>query len=216
MPEVAFVTQRFYSMPKKRAGFIIATYEGEKIDWGLLSAEAPLEHFSGIQQKGKMMKTIIARWLAVLFPPRVPKTDGKNGGKHVPKDQCHGKNGRRKNRHKPNPFNRNQNNNNNRFSHQFRKQHQSLHPRLSPYHHQLNQSGICTCGGNRNITAPTKNEAEGSAVSAKEAEGTNTEKEKNGANVATNTTFSDSGISPTYPNRFGTRYNDNGASCQSQ
>ena len=70
MLEVAFVTQRFYGMPKKRAGFIIATYEGENFDWGLLSAEALWEQLSGIQQKGKMMKTIIARWLAVLFPPQ--------------------------------------------------------------------------------------------------------------------------------------------------
>ena len=60
MLEVAFVTPRFYGMPKKRAGFIIATYEGENFDWGLLSAEALWEQLSGIQQKGKMMKTIIA------------------------------------------------------------------------------------------------------------------------------------------------------------
>ena len=49
MLEVAFVTQRFYGMPKKRAGFIIATYEGEQFDWGLLSTEAPREQLSGIQ-----------------------------------------------------------------------------------------------------------------------------------------------------------------------
>ena len=47
-------------MPRKRAGFIIATYEGETFDWGLLSAEALRELLSEIQQKGKMMKTIIA------------------------------------------------------------------------------------------------------------------------------------------------------------
>ena len=40
MLEVGFVTAWFYGMPKKRAGFIIATYEGENFDWGLLSAEA--------------------------------------------------------------------------------------------------------------------------------------------------------------------------------
>ena len=60
MQEVAFVTQRIYGMPKKRAGFIITTCEGEKFDWGLLSAEALQEQLSGIQLKGKMMKTIIA------------------------------------------------------------------------------------------------------------------------------------------------------------
>ena len=40
MLEVGFVTPRFYGMPKKRARFIIATYEREVFDWGLLSAEA--------------------------------------------------------------------------------------------------------------------------------------------------------------------------------
>ena len=38
--KVGFVSPRFYCMPKKRARFIIATYEGEVFDWGLLSAEA--------------------------------------------------------------------------------------------------------------------------------------------------------------------------------
>ena len=38
--EVGFVSRRFYCMSKKRAGFIIATYEGKVFDWGLLSAEA--------------------------------------------------------------------------------------------------------------------------------------------------------------------------------
>ena len=38
--EVGFVNPRFYCMPKKQVGFIIATYEGEVFDWGLLSVEA--------------------------------------------------------------------------------------------------------------------------------------------------------------------------------
>ena len=67
--EVAFVTPRFYSMPKKRPRFIIATYEGENFDWGLLSAEVLRDQLYGVQQKGKMMKTIFARCLSVLFPP---------------------------------------------------------------------------------------------------------------------------------------------------
>ena len=32
--EVGFVSPRYYCMPKKRAGFIIASYEGEGFDWG--------------------------------------------------------------------------------------------------------------------------------------------------------------------------------------
>ena len=65
--EVGFVSPRFYCMPKKRAGFIIATYEGEVFDWGLLSAEALREQLHGVQ-KGKPMKPIFARRLLVLFP----------------------------------------------------------------------------------------------------------------------------------------------------
>ena len=38
--EVAFVNPGFYCMLKKRAGFIIATYEGEIFDWDLLTAKA--------------------------------------------------------------------------------------------------------------------------------------------------------------------------------
>ena len=45
--EVGFVSPRFYCMPKKRVGFIITTYEGEKFDWGLLTAEALKEKVLG-------------------------------------------------------------------------------------------------------------------------------------------------------------------------
>ena len=65
--EVGFVSPRFYCMPKKRVDFIIATYEGEIFDWGLLSTEALWEQLYGVQ-KGKPMKPIFARWLSVLFP----------------------------------------------------------------------------------------------------------------------------------------------------
>ena len=67
--EVGFVSPRFYGMPKKRVGFIIATYEGETFDWGLLLAEALRDQLYGVQQKGKPMKTIFARWLSIVFPP---------------------------------------------------------------------------------------------------------------------------------------------------
>ena len=65
--EIGFVSPRFYCMPKKRVGFIIATYEEDTFDWPLLSAEALREQLYGVQ-KGKPMKTIFARWLSVLFP----------------------------------------------------------------------------------------------------------------------------------------------------
>ena len=41
--EIGFVSPRFYCMPKKRAGFIIAAYEEEDFDWPYLSAEARRE-----------------------------------------------------------------------------------------------------------------------------------------------------------------------------
>ena len=64
--EVAFVNPKFYCMPKKRATFIIVTYEGEIFDWGLLSADALREQLYGVQE-GKPMKPIFDRWLSVLF-----------------------------------------------------------------------------------------------------------------------------------------------------
>ena len=64
--EIGFVSPRFYCVPKKRVGFIIAAYEGEGFDWCLLSAEALREQQFGVQ-KGKPMKPIFARWLSVLF-----------------------------------------------------------------------------------------------------------------------------------------------------
>ena len=38
--EIALFSPRFYCMPKKQAGFITTTYEGEIFDWGFLTAEA--------------------------------------------------------------------------------------------------------------------------------------------------------------------------------
>ena len=65
--EIGFVSPRFYCMPKKRVGFIIAAYEGEGFNWGLLSVEALREQLLGVQ-KGKPMKPIFICWLSILFP----------------------------------------------------------------------------------------------------------------------------------------------------
>ena len=46
--EVAFVSPRFYCMPKQRAAFIIATYEGETVDWGYLIGEALWDQLKGV------------------------------------------------------------------------------------------------------------------------------------------------------------------------
>ena len=64
--EVGFVSLRYYCMSKKRARFIIAAYEGEAFDWGILSGEALGEQLYNVQ-KGKTMKRIFTRWLSVLF-----------------------------------------------------------------------------------------------------------------------------------------------------
>ena len=65
--EVAFVSPRFYCMPKQRAAFIIATYEGDTIDWGYLNGEAPWNQMKRVQNN-KPMKPIFGRWLMVLYP----------------------------------------------------------------------------------------------------------------------------------------------------
>ena len=75
-------------------------------------------------------------------------------------------------------------------------------------------TGMCPCGANRDITTATANEAEGSTVSAKEAEGVSTEKKKNGA--AEHRTLSDSRINTNFSTRLCTHHKHNGASCQSQ
>ena len=215
MLEVAFVTPRFYGMPKKRAGFIIATYEGEKFDWGLLSAEALREQLSGIQQKGKMMKTIIARWLSVLFPPQSSENRREErrqarARRPVPREEWQEEESAQAETIQPEP-----------------EQQQpvqppvpeatpvpSIHfcPRLATY---WTNTGMHACRANRAITAPAKKKAEGRKVSAEVTERTSLKKKENGAHTAVNTTFSDSGISPPYLNWIGPCYSHNGASCQS-
>ena len=71
--EVGFVSPRFYCMPKKRAGFIIAAYEKEDFNWPLLSGEALREQLQGVKT-GKPMKQIFGRWLSVLFPIQESET----------------------------------------------------------------------------------------------------------------------------------------------
>ena len=62
-------------MPKQRARFIIATYEGETIDWGLIIGVALREQVHGVRQ-GKPMKPIFAQWLSILCP-RPVATQGR-------------------------------------------------------------------------------------------------------------------------------------------
>ena len=94
--EIGFVNLRFYCMPKKRAGFIIAAYEDETFNWPLLSAEALREQLHGVQN-GKPMRTIFAHWLSVLFPPqesenrsevrRLPPVQPSQKRRQVPREE---------------------------------------------------------------------------------------------------------------------------------
>ena len=61
------MSPRSYCTPKNRAGFIIATYEGLKIDWGYITRVVIREQFHEVKN-GKPMKSIIAQWLTVLCP----------------------------------------------------------------------------------------------------------------------------------------------------
>mgnify|MGYP007132918076 CR=1 FL=1 len=56
-----------YYMPKNKVGFIIATYEGGKIDWGYITSVAFWVHLVAIKG-GKTMIPIIAKWLTLLCP----------------------------------------------------------------------------------------------------------------------------------------------------
>ena len=75
----SFISPQYYRMPKKRAGFIIAAYEGEVFDWELLSAKALREQLYGVK-KGKPMRPSFARWFSVIFPTtKIGKPTGRTG-----------------------------------------------------------------------------------------------------------------------------------------
>ena len=66
--EYAFVHTNPTSMPQNKAAIIIRAYEGDKIDWGIITGEgvrAALESF----QTGKRLLPVINHFLTVLYPP---------------------------------------------------------------------------------------------------------------------------------------------------
>ena len=67
-------------MPKQRVSFIIATYEGSKVDWGYITGAALREQLRGVQN-GKAMKIIFAMWLTVICPTRASDARQKTLGK---------------------------------------------------------------------------------------------------------------------------------------
>ena len=66
--EYAFVHTNPTSMPQNKAAIIISAYEGNRIDWGIITGEglrAALTSF----QSGKKMLSVITHFLTVLYPP---------------------------------------------------------------------------------------------------------------------------------------------------
>ena len=63
--EVVCVSPHSYCMPKQREGFIIVTYEGEKIEWGYIMGITLKEQLHGMQ-KVKSLNPIFTRWLLIL------------------------------------------------------------------------------------------------------------------------------------------------------
>ena len=206
MLEVGFVTPWFYGMPKKRAGFIIATYEGETFDWGLLSAEALRDQLYGVQQKGKPMKTIFGRWLSVLFPPQSSENRS---------DERRPSRARR-------PVQREEWQEAESVQAETRigtSRNHSTRTRITatgtvtssaistkPFTNRTN-SRICTYRTNEDITTAATDEAKGSTFSAKEAEGAGTKKKKNEG--ADHTALFESGISTKSPTQLCTHHNHN-------
>ena len=65
-------------MPKYRAGFVIATYEGLKVDWLYFITEG-LKDAIGDLVGGKKPWASIAQWLTVLVPPVLSIKPKKRG-----------------------------------------------------------------------------------------------------------------------------------------
>ena len=55
-------------MPKHKAGVVLATYEGTKVDWGTVPWAALREGLHTFQD-GKKLRPIIAQYLTILYPP---------------------------------------------------------------------------------------------------------------------------------------------------
>ena len=78
--EYGHVYSRSPSMPQNRAGLIIATYEGVKVDWPVLIADglcATIEFVKG--KEGRKIGTVVAQWLTLLAPPIEPVRTMKRG-----------------------------------------------------------------------------------------------------------------------------------------
>ena len=78
MMEYGFVHPRPPAIPKYRAGFVIAAYEGLRVDWLHFITEG-LKDAIGNLVDGKKSWAGIAQWLTVLVPPVLPIRQKKRG-----------------------------------------------------------------------------------------------------------------------------------------
>ena len=76
--EYGFVHPRPPAIPKYRAGFVIAAYEGLRVDWLHFITEG-LKDAIGNLVEGKKPWAGIAQWLTVLVPPVLPIKQKKRG-----------------------------------------------------------------------------------------------------------------------------------------
>ena len=75
--EYVFVHSRPPAIQKYRAGFVIAAYEGLKVDWVTIITECLKSAIASLVE-GKKSWTGLAQWLTLLVPP-VPPSNQRNG-----------------------------------------------------------------------------------------------------------------------------------------
>ena len=68
--EYGFVHLRPLTMPKNRTDFIIATFEGLRVDWPLITANS-LRKANATIVDGKKAWAKISQWLTILAPPEM-------------------------------------------------------------------------------------------------------------------------------------------------
>ena len=78
MMEYGFVNSRPPAIPRYRATFLIATYEGLQVDWLHFITEGLKEAIKNLVE-GKKPWAGIAQWLTVLVPPVLPIKQKKRG-----------------------------------------------------------------------------------------------------------------------------------------
>ena len=66
--EYAFVHTNPTSMPQNKAAIIISEYEGNKIDWGIITGEGVRVALASFQS-GKKLLSVMTHFFTVLYPP---------------------------------------------------------------------------------------------------------------------------------------------------